>query len=641
MKWIIHNNEHIQSCVQQEKAVISFQESVNNTYVEVRGQIPFQATGEEYIFLPACCYDGNKFDVEKKMYPPLFTPEEAKIDMPVTITDVPRLEKDGNGVIEVTTGDVSVPCLGVYSKTEKRALLIYTIQEINGINLGLTYEKGFISITYPHMRKKAAYLWPYMRKSRDKGKDFTRGEIVEIPFKVIEFPCCSMESFYHMFFKTRKCMRMDDSLPEPISAKQQFEIQCNKMNHYNWKEQGRFYGTEIIPEGKMSWQPGWIGGGMYTYPLMRLGGKLEWERGMSTLRHLFRQQKESGFFYESSDEKGNPVEDIFGYAWSQDWHMVRKSADILYYLFMHFELMKERGIEVPEDFEKGTIKLADAFVRLWNKYGQFGQFVSLSTGDIIVGGSTSGAMVPGGLAEAAEYFNKSLYMEIAEKSAEYYYSQVKEYGYTTGGPGEILQCPDSESAFALLESLVTLYRLTGREKWLSYSRYLAEFCSSWVVAYNYKFREGSEFARLDMKSTGCVFANVQNKHAAPGICTLSGYSLYLLYQWTGEELYRELFHDITESVSQYMSTEKRPIYSWDMPKDATLVKNGERTYIAPQKQDAGFICERVNMSDWETERCIGGVFPGSCCWCETANLLILADKDKYFSKCDVLGTTIN
>lgn len=30
------------------------------------------------------------------------------------------------------------------------------------------------------------------------------------------------------------------------------------------------------------------------------------------------------------------------------------------------------------------------------------------------------------------------------------------------------------------------------------------------------------------------------------------------------------------------------------------------------------------MSDWETERCIGGVFNDSC-WCEVSNLLTLAE----------------
>ena len=70
-----------------------------------------------------------------------------------------------------------------------------------------------------------------------------------------------------------------------------------------------------------------------------------------------------------------------------------------------------------------------------------------------------------------------------------------------------------------------------------------EFCSSWVVSYNYRFPAKSEFGRHGMKSVGTVFANLQNKHSAPGICTFSGDSLFKLAQRTGDPLYRELIED--------------------------------------------------------------------------------------------------
>lgn len=629
MKWIVEERISIKTAIDEEKAVLDFLEPAKNTYAELEYEIPFPTVGDEYVFFPSCCYDGNRFEVNRKMYPPLFTPQEAAVDMSVTITDVPRLEKDGSGIIEVTTGDLSVPCVGVWSKKEKQAVLFYTIQEFRGVNLGLSYEKGKICVSVPKMRKNGMYLWPFMRESTDTGMDFSEGEKIEIPYKIHKFDCYSMADFYHKFFETRKCMGMNADVPEISDTKKIFTVMRDKMNQYNWKEIGGFYGTEIAETGSMVWQPGWIGGGMYTYALMLLGGELEWERGMRTLHHLFGQQTKAGFFYESSDESGVPTREIFGYDWTADWHMVRKSADILYYLFLHFELIKKREGEVLKEFEQGARKLAEAFVRLWEKYGQFGQFVNLLTGDIIVGGTSSGAVAAAGLAKAAVYFGEPRYMRIAEESAEYYCRQVEDKGYTVGGPGEILQCPDSESAFALLESTVTLYQLTKEPKWLAYSRFMAEFCSSWVVAYNYHFPEESEFGRLDMKTTGCVFANVQNKHAAPGICTFSGYSLYHLYVWTKEEKYLELFRDVTNTVHQYMSTEERPIYCWDVPKDATLLADGKEHRIEREKQQPGFMCERVNMSDWETQRCVGGVFPGSCCWCETANLLILADKEYY------------
>lgn len=212
---------------------------------------------------------------------------------------------------------------------------------------------------------------------------------------------------------------------------------------------------------------------------------------------------------------------------------------------------------------------------------------------------------------------------MAEAATQLYYDRDAAHGYTTGGPEEILQCPDSESCAGLLESLVVLYETTHADHWLEKAKHLAHMSASWTVAYDYHFPPESEFGRLDMKSVGSVFANAQNKHSAPGNCTLSGDSLYRLYRYTGDPLYKELFEDVVLTVSQYMSTDARPIWSWDVPKDASLLNDDSIT--APrEKLLPGYMCERVNLSDWESQRCVGGVFNGSC-WCECTNLLILAE----------------
>lgn len=284
--------------------------------------------------------------------------------------------------------------------------------------------------------------------------------------------------------------------------------------------------------------------------------------------------------------------------------------------------MQERNIKIPESFIEGTKKLADGFVRLFKKYGQFGQFIDVETGDICVGGSTSGAIAPAGLAEAYRFFGNSEYLDVSEKMAEYYYKNFLSKGYTTGGPGEILQGVDSESAFGLLESYVTLYETTKDEKWLEYAKENAHYCSSWVVSYNYKFPPKSEFGRHGKKTVGSVFANIQNKHSAPGICTLSGDSLLKLWKWTDDPLYLELIKDIALSLGQYISTDENPIYDWDI--DPNLRDSEDLSLIEPHRLPQGFINERVNMSDWEDEIHIGGVFNGSC-WSETSNLLTLAE----------------
>ncbi len=573
---------------------------------------------DTYVFIPACCYAGNRFEMHKCTYPPMFDPADARVDMPTTISDVPRLEKDGSGKIEVTTGDAATPCIGAFSSSEKRAVLVFTVQEIGGKNIGMAYENGEIRLTWPAKREKR-YRMCHLGDNPEPWVD----EPADIPCKVLYFPCPSSAEFYRVFFENRKIMELDFARPKVLPFDKQFEIQKNKFNKMNWNDELGFYTVGTVnSDYHQVWQPGWIGGAISGYPLMKLGGELEAKRQISTLRFLFSTQRESGFFVGCVDAEGKAHGDGFEKEGTDAWLLIRKPADVLYFLFKHFKLMKERNIDIPPDFTEGTKKAADGFVRLFETYGQFGQFVDVNTGEICVGGSASAAIAPAGLAEAYRFFGNEKYLKIARDGAEYFYKNYLARGYTTGGPGEILQCVDSESAFGLLESYVVLYDVTKDSKWLQYAREAAHYCSSWVVSYNYRFPEKSEFGRHGIKTIGSVFANIQNKHSAPGICTLSGDSLIKLWRWTKDPLYRELIKDIALTIGQYMSTDEAPIFDWSTPEDIRDCDNTE--LLEPYRLPQGFINERVNMSDWETDARVGGVFHGSC-WPETSNLLSIAE----------------
>ena len=129
------------------------------------------------------------------------------------------------------------------------------------------------------------------------------------------------------------------------------------------------------------------------------------------------------------------------------------------------------------------------------------------------------------------------------------------------------------------------------------------------MPYSYKFPKESMFGALEINTVGSVFANVQNKHSAPGICTASGDAIYKLYKYTKNKDYLELLRDIAFFMPQCISTEERPIYSWTNP---------------PRKLLSGWICERVNTSDWEGADKVGAVFYSSC-WCETSVLLSFSE----------------
>ena len=624
MEWLSKIDTGLHCTVTENCAEVRFDEARSAYYVELTHTLPFPTDGEEFVLFPACCYNGNRFDVLKLNYPPLVTKEQTCVDMPITITDVPRLEKDGSGMIEVTTGDVSVPCVAVFSKKEKRAVLLFTIQHINEINLGLAYEKGTIHVTYPHMRKHSQYRWPHMVKPTDCGIDFEKGTTLRIPYRIIDVPCEDLREFYHIFFTNRKCMGLDDTMPPKFSAKRLYRIQQDLLDTY-WNESVGFWGTS----SPTHWMNGWVSGGMMSYAAMKLGGAQEFERGLRTIDFTFRTQVDGGLFHEQNNvnEDGQLQSYSFASAPLAGYNscMPRRAGDVLYYLVKQICLAEERGAEIPAHWIKGIEKAADALIRVWKKYGQLGQSVDLDTDEIVIGGSTSAGIVAGALVKTGAYLNNEAYVAAAKEIGEWFCQKVLQEGCTTGGPGEALQCPDSESAYGILEGVAALYEHTREERWLTYGKFLVEYFSSWVVAYNYCFPADAEFRKLGMKTVGAVFANAQNKHAAPGICTHSGASLRKFYEWTGDEAYLQLYREVCGTVYQYVSREDRVIYSWKAPKDPTLLDEKDFVYVEPQPLSPGSICERINMSDWETPICIGGVFPHSCIWCEGTSMLMLAE----------------
>src|SRR5262249_24736306 len=154
-------------------------------------------------------------------------------------------------------------------------------------------------------------------------------------------------------------------------------------------------------------------------------------------------------------------------------------------------------------------------------------------------------------------------LKVAGEIAGHYVVNFVQKGFSTGGPGEILQCPDSESAFGLLESFVVLYEVTGDSQWLARARDMAHQCMTWCQSYDFQFQAQNMFGKLGYRTAGSVWANVQNKHDAPGICTLSGDSLFKLYRYTGDRRYLELIQEMAHNLPTYTSRADKPIETWD------------------------------------------------------------------------------
>ena len=564
-----------------------------------------------YVMVPGIVYNGNRFEVSPQAYPPLWREKsQFRVDMPVTFTDQPRLNQDGlPGKIELDTGSGSTPAMGLRT-VDGRGFLLLTQQQCEFGNLGHTIEEQpaekrlRLVVTAPRSRSRIPNMMGF--RGGDPPRDWKAGDTVTIRMRSWKFSAPAIQSLFDRFAESRK--DLEPSAPVnviPFSAA--WHLVEDKLNSHNWNENLGFYchgnTTSTTKPLYDYWQLGWVSGGINTIANLLQGNDLSRSRAQRTLDFMFtKTPAKSGFWYGSSNGK-----DFYGDAFSEphpnNLSMVRKQADGLAYGMKQLLLMREQKTPVPPAWETSARGLADAFIRHWQKYGHLGQFIDIETGNILVGGSTAGAHAPAGLVRAANYFRDPKYLKAAGEIARHFLKNDLQSGLTCGGPGEAMAAPDSESAFALAESLVELQQATGKPEWANAARAAIRQCASWVVSYDYRFPETSTLAQVNARSTGAVIANVQNKHAAPGICTLSGDSLFKHWRTTGDETALDLVRDIAHGIPQYLSRPDRPL--------GTIA--------------SGWMCERVNLSDWEGENNVGGNVTFGAIWCENALILTTAE----------------
>lgn len=572
---------------------------------------------ENYVLMPAAVYGGNRHRSLPKTYPPMLHADDGiGASMPVTVTDIPRLaDGDGPSRIHLRSGDMATPCIGFHDPARKTGFLFLAEHDTAFGYTGLSLEESAdgrsarLRLEAPAVRRTMYRMARTGVPSDDRGADFRAGDRVTLRFRIHAFDCPDLAAFFDRFFRVRQEPEEPAPAPHVLPLSAAFRIIEEKFQAHQWNPEPGYFRVDVAESASPfgDWQAGWVGGGMSSLAFLAEGGPLSRGRALGTMDTVFTKLQAPSGFIRPVMHRGRFLGDDYTRPEDARVCLIRKNADVLLFAARHILLLEKRGEPVPAAWTEGLRRLADAFLRLWKRHGQFGQFIDLDRGDILIGGTACGSSAPGGLALASGILGDPAYLDAAAASARHYAAEFLRRGLLNGGPGEILQGSDSESAFNLLESLMVLYGATGSREWLAPAEECARLCSSWCVSYDFHFPADSAFGRLGMRTTGSVYANVQNKHSAPGICTLSGASLLKLYRATGDGLYLRLCRETAHGITQYLSRTDRPVPSWD---------GGE---LPP-----GWMCERVNLCDWEGKDRVGGVFRGSC-WCEVSCLLIYAE----------------
>lgn len=563
-----------------------------------------------YTLVPAIVYNGNRYKSIGNGYNPDY-PADMYYNpkVPLTISNNPRLElKDGvPSLIELETANTATPSMCFYAPGKGRKFLLFTDQlSIHG-NHGLsirenaTKDQCRFSVTAPAMRKRSTGFGDF-HASGDKAPDWKAGDQLSLVVRVYVQQSEGIPDLLTAFMQYRKALSGENQHRNwlPMSHLSQLYATITS-NNFRVFPVGNYY----LPENSKDFQVGWVSGMINTYPMLALNDSKERKRVSEELDFVVsKMQGKSGYFYGAITSEGKIKTEKMHPAFPEPQAMVRKNADVLFWLIKHLRLLKaqQHSDENRKEWESAAYKLAEAFVHTWKTEGEFGQYIAPGTGRIAVYNSTAGAMVPAGLALAADYFKQSEWLEIAKASAAYYYERdVVGQGLTGGDCGDISMDANSESAFGFLESLMTLYQATGDRSWLKKAEVQAALCASWTISFDPYFPPNSQIGKLGSRMAGAVWASIQNKHAAPGICTSSGDYLFKLFRATGNPLYADLIRDIRHAHAEAVNSLPDHITTDNLP---------------------GSSMERIQPSDAEGRGSIGNYIRTRNSWTETNGALM-------------------
>jgi hypothetical protein len=547
---------------------------------------------DNYILVPSMIYGGNRFNILPVGYPPYIFNEKDKLpDMPVTVTNIPHLKPDGSHAkVELNTGNVATPMFSFFSSNEKHGFILLAEQGSRFGNNGLFIEEDAAAnsvnkkmsfvISAPGVREQR-YVMCGFSPSGDHGAEWKAGDDLKLRFKIYSFRADNITSFYEKVFDVRKALidKNKYSCVTPFSAAADLILNHHDTNRWFENNKVAYYSNRPGDRNPYQFQLGWAGAPDCVLPMVIDENPERLRRTCLTLENkIFKAQGKTGLFYaiyRDGEFLGDPHGKMEEY---RTISMPRRSMIVLYFCLRTFNLMKQRGHAdlIKPEWEKSLKKCADGLIKVWHDYGQFGQYIDVETGEMDINGSTAGCLAGVSLVLAARYFNQPEYIKVAEAAVKMYYERDLLKGYAGGTSPDILQSPESQSAWEMMASSLALFEVTGKTEWLDRARFAANMFSTWMVSYDYHFPEKSAMQIAGTHAAGSVFASSQNNHSTPGTFEYEGDCLFRLFRATGDKRYMEMHKDQSHNNIQYVGTPYNPL-----------------------RHESGYVTERVQLSDWE------------------------------------------
>jgi hypothetical protein len=443
--------------------------------------------------------------------------------------------------------------------------------------------------------------------SPDRGVHPRRGEVLELRIRLTRVDGGGIPEFYTALHQQRGAGHEVPERRAELPLSEAARLVLTKWDRDNWDETLGTYRSEGDAQAALPFVAGWCGGMMTQQAQLASDNPLTRERARRSLAWYWsraaapsgllwtRWQRSAARLTHDQCHRQQPTR--------KRQTLVRRYGEIIERAIKQFDVLRQQepDWQPPAAWSAAITGCCDALVRIWREQGQWGQWLDAETGAVLVGNSTSGIGCAAALTCAGVFYGRPDWIVAAASAAESLHLRDVRQGLTTGGPGDALAAPDSESGYAAIAAPIALWEATRDPRWLDYASEAADLFASWVLAYEWPYPAASTLGRMGKRTLGAVWANVQNKHGAPGICTASGDALLRLYRATGERRFLHLLRDIVQALPAYVSREDTPIAD----------QQG-------RAMPSGWINERITTNDWMEPP--GEVFYGSC-WCEVSLLL--------------------
>ena len=526
--------------------------------VQISFSIVLDAGWKSYVITPGTMYNGNRFLVSPQPYCPNIPTEGVSPDGPILCTDVPRLTSDTGYRVEFAANAFTIPAVGVYDSAKGLGYLIgldvYGEWGTTGVNITtLPGEPVTIEICLPVRRKKRYHFCDWI-DANEKGMSLKPGECLAGKVSVRRAKLNTIPELISLIAEYGYERRGTEQRREPISFAKAAELIEDKLDKYNWSEPHGYY-TESgrsanDRKGFYIMQTGFAGGGSTIRALAHSENQERRKRALKMMDTICRNAlTPSGYFHGvHTGEKW--VSFGLKRPGCRAASFIRRPLECTRDILRTFELLKSRGEAVIDVWEHAAKSNLDAMVDTTRRYGHIGHTVDFDNGNVLWGGSACGAFGIEPLVCGADWFKNDDYLKTAIVLAEHYVEHFLRKGYTCGGNGDTLMAVDSESSYALMAGLFYLSERTQDEKHLEWARQAADLFSTWVLCYDAELPEDSPLGKLGVQPRGAVWADIQNQHGAPGICTSSGIELLKLSERTGIERYRWLAMNIAQCIPQ-------------------------------------------------------------------------------------------